>query len=143
LTLISLVNAAIAALKNDVESVLVTDHTPKYSVKVLLRDPDRSDRFPFAVIIPMEIVPKYFVRDSIENAILTIRLILIVRKPFDDDGTELLSDLDTVLEKLYTLRHNTDNWRELDYKQGIRFGTDITDKDVYQSAEITINIEIN
>ena len=143
MTLISLVNAAVAALKLDVESVLVTDHDPKYSIKVLLRDPDRSDRFPFAAIIPVEIIPKYFVRDSLENATLTIRLILIVRKPFDDDGTELLSDLDEVLEKLYALRHDKTNWRELDYKQGIRFGTDITDKDVYQSAEIMINIEIN
>jgi len=145
MTLIGLAKDAIDALKDTVTATLVTNHDPKYTVKILMRQPTREDGNLVSVIIPTRVTPTYPIMNrTFENGIVDVRLIMILRKPFDDDGTTLLNDVGLVLEALRSVKLNKPTWDLLDYPQGVRFDTtDIVDNWVFQGAEIGIQIKIN
>lgn len=125
-------------LKTEVEGVL-TD----YKVSVFLRFPTESDAYPIALIVPIRVISKYAggLSQLDEYATAEIELHLIVKTPFDYSGSTLLTDLDTVLEKLRTLRYDETKWRELQYKGGIEFSYSPISNWLLQSAVISLSIE--
>lgn len=137
-TIIDKLNQILTNLKTEVESAL-TD----YKVSIFLRFPTETDAYPIALIVPIRVIPKYAggILQEDEYATAEIELHLIVKTPFDYDGTTLLADLDTVLEKLRTLRYDETKWRELQYKGSIEFAYSPISRWILQSAIINLTIE--
>lgn len=146
MTLIGLAETAIESLKTIVIATLKTSHDPQYIVKVLMRPPEREDGNYVAAIIPTRISPSYPVMNrAFENGLIEIRLILIARRPFDDDGTMLFNHVEEMIEALKDARTTRSyGWDIIEYDEGIRFDTaDIIDNWVFQGAEFNIKIRIN
>lgn len=138
--LITLSVSALGSLKDVISAAMDSS----YDIKVMMRFPARSDRFPVIFIVPEEIIPQYMDRtETLENGDLNIRLVIAVKTPFDDDGTKLLEDLDTLVNALWNVRHDKTKWLKLDYLRGIKISTAEIDKYILQSCDIAIRIKVN
>ena len=137
-SIIDKLNQVLTNLKTEVESVL-TD----YKVDIFLRFPTEADRYPLALIVPIRVIPKYAggILNDDEYATAEIELHLITKVAYDYDNTTLLENLDTVLEKLRTLRYDNTKWRELQYTGGIEFAYSPISNWLLQSAIISLTIE--
>lgn len=137
-SLIDTLNSVLSNLKTELESVL-TD----YSVKIFLRFPTSSDKFPICLIVPIKVTASYQggLTQLDEYAMIEIQLHLITKVPFDYQNSSLLDDLDTTLEKLRSLRFDTTKWRELQYTEGIEFEYSPAERWILQSAVINLRIE--
>ena len=94
-------------------------------------------------IVPTRITPIYRggILEEDEYAIIEIEIHLVTRVPFDYRGTRLLRDLDAIMEKLRTLRHDTSKWYELDYKGGVDLEYSPIEKWILQSAVVHVRVE--
>lgn len=108
-----------------------------------LRFPTATDFFPVCFIVPTRITPVYRggILEEDEYAIIEIEIHLVTRVPFDYRGTRLLEDLDAIMEKLRTLRHDDSKWYELDYKGGIDLEYSPIEKWILQSAVVHVKVE--
>lgn len=136
------------SLINNLKTILTTLETEianaldGYSILRFMREPDRLDRYPAIMIVPEEATPLYqTMTEDNEQGIFTINLYLINRTPFDYHGTKLLDELDTLLDHLFTIRHDKNKWRDLDYKEGILFEYINVDNATLQSAVIHLTIK--
>lgn len=137
-SIIDTLSSILSNLKTEIESVLT-----KYKVNIFLRFPTESDNYPIALIVPIRVTPTYAggLLQNDEYATVEIELHLITKVPFDFKGSTLLTDLDTALEKLRTLRYDDTKWRELQYKTGIEFAYTPISNWILQSAVVNLTIE--
>lgn len=137
-SLIDNLDSILDNLKSEVELLLST-----YTVSIFLRFPAEGDKFPQAIIVPIKITPIYVggLEQEVESGLAEIELHLIVKIPYDYRGSTLLTDLDTVLEKLRTLRFDETKWKELRYTGGVEFAYTPITKAILQSAIIKLSIE--
>ena len=113
-----------------------------YSILRFMREPDRLDRYPSLMIVPEEATPIYqTMTENEEQGLFTINLYMIIRTPFDFKGSTLLDELDTLLDHLFTIRHDTDKWRDLRYTEGIKFEYMAIENSMLQSAQIILTIK--
>lgn len=113
-----------------------------YSILRFMREPERLDRYPAVMIVPEDAKPHYqAMREDNEQGIFIINLYQIIRVPFDYKGSKLLKELDSLLDYLYTIRHDDTKWRDLDYKEGILFEYLAIDNAMLQSAMIRLRIK--
>ena len=137
MSLIDSLKSILTNLEAEISSAL-----PNYSVLRFMREPDRLDRYPAIMIVPTEATPIYqTMTEDNEQGLFLIDIYQIIRVPFDFEGTKLLDELDTLLDHLFTIRHDTDKWRDLDYKEGIMFESMIIDNATLQSAVIHTKIK--
>jgi len=137
-SLIDKLNSVMDTLKNEIDSVL-----SGYKVMHFLRFPTASDYFPICLIVPIRITPLYrggLLEDD-EYSIIELEIHLITKVPYDYRGERLLKDLDAVMEKLRTLRHDESKWYELDYKGGVDLEYAPVEKWILQSAVIHVKVE--
>lgn len=108
-----------------------------------MQNPKRIDQYPMCIIVPEITVPGYIaIQQNDEFGIHSIRVFIVVRTPFDLDGSTMLVDLDTLITKLKAIRHDTTKWRNLSYDEGIKFGFDATsDNAMLQSAQISLKVK--
>ena len=137
MSIIDNLNSILADLKSEIESVL-----PKYTVKLFMQNPKRTDQYPICIIVPNETIPGYIaIPQEEEFGVHEIQVFIVVRTPFDLDGSVMLVDLDTLITKLKLIRHDTTKWRYLSYEDGVRFGYDAVDNSMLQSAQISLKIK--
>ena len=137
MSMIDSLNSILSNIETEIESVLTT-----YTVKPFLRSPDRYDSFPFCQIVPYEGIPLYTgMTEDAEQGIFEIHLILTVKTPFDYRGTTLLTDLDTLVTHLFSIRHDSTKWRNLDYTEGIRFSYEEYSNSMLQNAEVVLKVK--
>lgn len=137
MSIIDNLNSILADLKSEIESVL-----PKYTVKLFMQNPKRTDQYPICIIVPNETIPGYIaIPQEEEFGVHEIQVFIVVRTPFDLDGSVMLVDLDTLITKLKLIRHDTTKWRYLSYEDGVRFGYDAIDNSMLQSAQISLKIK--
>ena len=137
MSIIDNLNSVLSTLKSEIESVLT-----KYTVKLFMQNPKRTDQYPICIIVPNESVPGYIaIPQEEEFGIHEIQIFIVVRTPFDLDGSVMLEDLDTLITKLKSIRHDTTKWRWLSYEDGVRFGYDAVDNSMLQSAQISLKIK--
>jgi len=137
-SLIDKLNSVMDTLKDEIDSVLSS-----YKVMHFLRFPTASDYFPICLIVPIRITPLYrggLLEDD-EYSIVELEIHLITKVPYDYRGERLLKDLDAVMEKLRTLRHDESKWYELDYKGGVDLEYAPVEKWILQSAVIHVKVE--
>jgi len=137
-TIIDNLNSVLATLKSEIVSVL-----PKYTVKLFMKNPKRIDQYPMCIIVPEISVPGYIaIQQNEEFGVHAIQVFIVVRTPFDLDGSTMLIDLGTLITKLKAVRHDTTKWRNLSYDDGIKFGFDaVSDNEMLQSAQISLKIK--
>lgn len=138
MSVIDNLNSVLSTLKSEIESVLST-----YTVKLFMQNPKRVDQYPICIIVPETTVPGALaIPQEEEYGVHSIQLFIVVRTPFDLDGSTMLTDLDTVVTKLKAIRHDTTKWRNLSYEDGIRFGFDAaSDNAMLQSAQISLKVK--
>ena len=138
MSVIDNLNSVLSTLKSEIESVLTT-----YTVKLFMQSPSRSDQYPLCVIVPEETTPGYIgIPSNEEFGIHKIEVFIIVKTPFDLDGSRMLEDLDTLVTKLKAIRNDTTKWRWLSYEDGIQYAYDkATDNSMLQSAQISLKIK--
>ena len=137
MSMIDSLKSILTNLEAEISSTL-----PNYSVLRFMREPDRLDRYPSLMIVPEEAVPIYqTMTENEEQGLFTINLYMIIRTPFDFKGSTLLDELDTLLDHLFTIRHDTDKWRDLRYTEGIKFEYMAIENSMLQSAQITLTIK--
>jgi len=137
-SLIDKLNSVMDTLKDEIDNVL-----SDYKVMRFLRFPTASDYFPICLIVPIRITPLYrggLLEDD-EYSIIELEIHLITKVPYDYKGERLLKDLDAVMEKLRTLRHDESKWYELDYKGGVDLEYAPVEKWILQSAVIHVKVE--
>ena len=137
-SLIDKLNSVMDTLKDEIDSVLSS-----YKVMHFLRFPTASDYFPICLIVPIRITPLYrggLLEDD-EYSIIELEIHLITKVPYDYRGERLLKDLDAVMEKLRTLRHDETKWYELDYKGGVDLEYAPVEKWILQSAVVHVKVE--
>ena len=137
-SLVDKLNAVMDTLKTEIDDAL-----SNYKVMHFLRFPTATDFFPVCFIVPIRITPIYRggILEEDEYAIIEIEIHLVTRVPFDYRGTRLLEDLDAIMEKLRTLRHDDSKWYELDYKGGIDLEYSPIEKWILQSAVVHVKVE--
>lgn len=137
-TIIDNLNSVLATLKTEIESVL-----SKYTVKLFMKNPKRVDQYPICIIVPNDTIPGYIaIPQEEEYGLHSIQVFIVVRTPFDLDGSTMLTDLVTLITKLKAIRHDTTKWRSLSYEDGIKFGFDTaSDNAMLQSAQISLKIK--
>jgi len=136
MSLIDSLNSILDDLENEIKSVL-----SKYTVMRFMREPSRLDHYPICMVVPTETIPLYTsLPETIEEGDFIIHLYLVMRTPFDYKGSSLLKDLDILITELYSLRHDTTKWRELNYLDGIRYSYDPIEDGMLQGAEIILHI---
>ena len=137
MSLVDNLKLILTTLETEIESAL-----PTYSVLRFMREPDRLDKYPAVMVVPNEATPLYqTMTEDNEQGIFSIDLYLIVRTPFDYEGSKLLDELDTLLDHLFTIRHDKLKWRDMDYKEGINFEYVGIDNAMLQSAVIHTRIK--
>lgn len=137
MSLIDNLQSILTTLVSEIESVL-----PTFSVLKFMREPDRLDSYPSVMVVPEEVVPVYqTMTENEEQGLFTINLYMIIRTPFDYKGSTLLDELDTLLDHLFTIRHDTDKWRDLRYTEGIKFEYMAIENSMLQSAQIILTIK--
>lgn len=113
-----------------------------YSILRFMREPDRLDRYPAIMIVPTEVAPIYqTMTEDNEQGLFLIDIYQIIRVGFDYKGSKLLDELDTLLDHLFTIRHDKTKWRDLDYKEGIAYEYMGIDNAMLQSAVIHLKIK--
>jgi len=137
-SLVDKLNSVMDTLKDEIDDAL-----SNYKVMHFLRFPTATDFFPVCFIVPTRITPIYRggILEEDEYAIIEIEIHLVTRVPFDYRGTRLLEDLDAIMEKLRTLRHDDSKWYELDYKGGIDLEYSPIEKWILQSAVVHVKVE--
>jgi len=137
-SLVDKLNSVMDTLKTEIDDAL-----SNYKVMPFLRFPTATDFFPVCFIVPIRITPIYRggILEEDEYAIIEIEIHLVTRVPFDYRGTRLLEDLDAIMEKLRTLRHDDSKWYELDYKGGIDLEYSPIEKWILQSAVVHVKVE--
>ena len=137
-SLVDKLNSVMDTLKTEIDDAL-----SNYKVMHFLRFPTATDFFPVCFIVPIRITPIYRggILEEDEYAIIEIEIHLVTRVPFDYRGTRLLEDLDAIMEKLRTLRHDDSKWFELDYKGGIDLEYSPIEKWILQSAVVHVKVE--
>lgn len=137
-SLIDKLNSVMDTLKSE-----IADALSGYKVMHFLRFPTATDFFPVCFIVPIRITPLYRggILEEDEYTIIDIEIHLVTRVPFDYGGTRLLKDLDAIMEKLRTLRHDDSKWYELDYKGGIDLEYAPIEKWILQSAVVHVKVE--
>lgn len=137
-TIIDNLNTVLATLKSEIESVLST-----YTVKLFMQNPKRVDRYPMCIIVPEITNPAYLaISQEEEYGLHSIQVFIVVRTPFDLDGSTMFTDLSTLITKLKAIRHDTTKWRNLSYEEGIKFGFNAaSDNAMLQSAQISLKIK--
>jgi hypothetical protein len=137
MSLIDSLNSILSTLKTDIKLVL-----SNYTVKYFMVDPTRTDQYPFCAIVPYNVTPLYdTIPQENEYGIFDIHLYIVVRTPFDHEATTLLEDLDTLITKLKSIRHDNTKWRNLDYSGGVKFSYDRIENSMLQSADIALRIK--
>lgn len=138
MSVIDNLNTVLATLKSEIESVLST-----YTVKLFMQNPKRIDQYPMCIIVPDETIPGYLaISQEEEYGLHSIQVFIVVRTPFDLDGSTMLTDLGTLITKLKAIRHDTTKWRNLSYEEGIKFGFNAaSDNAMLQSAQISLKIK--
>ena len=137
MSLIDSLKSILTNLESEIKSAL-----PTYSVLRFMREPDRLDRYPSIMIVPNEATPLYqTMSEDNEQGIFSIDLYMIIRTPFDFKGSTLLDELDTLLDHLFTIRHDKLKWRDMDYKEGILLEYLGIDNAMLQSAIIKLKIK--
>ena len=137
-SLVDKLNSVMDTLKTEIDDAL-----SDYKVMHFIRFPSATDFFPVCFIVPIRITPIYRggILEEDEYAIIEIEIHLVTRVPFDYRGTRLLEDLDAIMEKLRTLRHDDSKWYELDYKGGIDLEYSPIEKWILQSAVVHVKVE--
>ena len=137
-SLVDKLNSVMDTLKTEIDDAL-----SDYKVMHFIRFPSATDFFPVCFIVPIRITPIYRggILEEDEYAIIEIEIHLVTRVPFDYRGTRLLRDLDAIMEKLRTLRHDDSKWYELDYKGGIDLEYSPIEKWILQSAVVHVKVE--
>jgi len=137
-SLVDKLNSVMDTLKTEIDDAL-----SNYKVMHFLRFPTATDFFPVCFIVPIRITPIYRggILEEDEYAIIEIEIHLVTRVPFDYRGTRLLEDLDAIMERLRTLRHDDSKWYELDYKGGIDLEYSPIEKWILQSAVVHVKVE--
>jgi len=137
MSVVANLNSILDDLETEIKGIL-----KEYSVLKFLRTPETLNSFPAIMIIPKRVIPYYLSLGEIhEKGIFEIELYQIVKTPFDYAKTTLLTDLDSLLEELYDLRHDTTKWDELDYVKGIEFDYVPFENAVLQTAVISLTIK--
>jgi len=136
-SLVDKLNSVMDTLKTEIDDAL-----SDYKVMHFIRFPSATDFFPVCFIVPIRITPIYRggILEEDEYAIIEIEIHLVTRVPFDYRGTRLLEDLDAIMERLRTLRHDS-KWYELDYKGGIDLEYSPIEKWILQSAVVHVKVE--
>jgi len=137
-SLVDKLNSVMDTLKTEIDDAL-----SDYKVMHFIRFPSATDFFPVCFIVPIRITPIYRggILEEDEYAIIEIEIHLVTRVPFDYRGTRLLEDLDAIMERLRTLRHDDSKWYELDYKGGIDLEYSPIEKWILQSAVVHVKVE--
>jgi len=137
MSLIDSLKSILTDLETEIASAL-----DGYSILRFMREPDRLDRYPAIMIVPTEATPIYqTMTEDNEQGIFLIDVYQIIRIPFDYKGSKLLDELDTLLDHIYTIRHDITKWRDLDYKEGIGFEYVPIDNAMLQSEVINLKIK--
>jgi len=137
-SLVDKLNSVMDTLKTEIDDAL-----SDYKVMHFIRFPSATDFFPVCFIVPIRITPIYRggILEEDEYAIIEIEIHLVTRVPFDYRGTRLLEDLDAIMEKLRSLRHDDSKWFELDYKGGVDLEYSPIEKWILQSAVVHVKVE--
>jgi len=123
-------------LKSEIEDAL----GKTYTVEKYMRIPDVTDTYPIVMLIPKNVIPLHLSMEGDEEGTYNIEVDQVVKVPFDYDGSTLLEDLETLMERLKTLRTHSSYWEDLNYNGGVEFHYDQIDNWILQSASVNVQI---